>query len=30
MLFGKPAVTYHRTVQRDADLKVNRVMWDKE
>ncbi|MGE4491469.1 MAG: nitroreductase family protein [Syntrophotalea sp.] len=30
MLFGKPAVTYHRTVQRDADLKVNRVIWDKE
>ncbi|ABA87760.1 ferredoxin and NADH nitroreductase domain protein [Syntrophotalea carbinolica DSM 2380] len=28
MLFGKPAVTYHRTVQRDADLKVNRVVWD--
>lgn len=30
MLFGKPAVTYHRTVQRDADLKVNRVVWDKK
>jgi nitroreductase/NAD-dependent dihydropyrimidine dehydrogenase PreA subunit len=29
MLFGKPAVTYHRTVQRDADLKLNRVVWDK-
>jgi nitroreductase/NAD-dependent dihydropyrimidine dehydrogenase PreA subunit len=27
MLFGKPAVTYHRTVQRDEDLKVNRVVW---
>jgi nitroreductase/NAD-dependent dihydropyrimidine dehydrogenase PreA subunit len=30
MLFGNPAVNYHRTVQRDADLKVNRVVWDKE
>jgi nitroreductase len=30
MLFGKPAVTYHRTVQRDADLKVNRVVWEKK
>lgn len=29
MLFGNPAVNYHRTVQRDADLKVNRVVWDK-
>jgi nitroreductase/NAD-dependent dihydropyrimidine dehydrogenase PreA subunit len=27
MLFGKPAVTYHRTVQRDQDLKVNRLVW---
>lgn len=25
MLFGKSAVSYHRTVQRDGDLKVNRV-----
>lgn len=30
MLFGKPAVTYHRTVQRDADLKLNRVDWARE
>lgn len=26
MLFGKPAVSYHRTVQRD-NLNINRVVW---
>lgn len=26
MLFGKPAVTYHRTVQRN-NLNINRVVW---
>ncbi len=26
MLFGKPAVTYHRTVQRD-NVNINRVVW---
>jgi nitroreductase/NAD-dependent dihydropyrimidine dehydrogenase PreA subunit len=27
MVFGVPAVRYHRTVQRDADLQLNRVVW---
>lgn len=27
MVFGFPAVRYHRTVQRDADLQLNRVLW---
>jgi hypothetical protein len=26
MLFGKPAVTYYRTVQRN-NVKINRVVW---
>lgn len=27
MLFGQPAVQYHRTVQRDQDANIHRLVW---